>query len=376
MRRAQVHRILALLGLVLTCLLGGCATDGPVSPSRDTAPSAPAASRSLATATAPMRADRARWARGNVPRSVPEEDTPLVSLLEDPPGRALVTSYLPRPSTAVEGIDSEAIEFFGVDGRWRRLALADLDLPDDVWLGGDTYGAGALSPDGRWWAGPMIGGMFLVDLSDGGTTVRQVPGAHGHASFEWSPDSDELVLTLFGRSTRAAVPDLRLRPFPRPTVYPRLLADGGWVECPISRHVVNACSTYARDGTLTGTRPTPEGWRSRWAGPTEQLGDSVFYSLATNAYGNRRRDWEVLRASTDFRADARLVLPAGSEINGVDDAFSPKALGLAAIDHRLLLAWLVEKRQVVKVIRPGIGSEPYGMDWWDISFARDLVTLH
>ena len=330
--------------------------------------------------TAPMRVTRARWAHSNVPRTVPEPQDSLPSLLDDLPGRALIASYVPRYAL---GFDDEAIEFYGLDGRWRRLALGDLDLPYDGWFGGDTYGAGALSPDGRWWAGPMLGGMFLVDLSDGSTTVRRVPGASRHAMawFAWSPDSDELRLTLARRSTRVTVPGVTLQPFPRGSagwtwMFPSIRADGGWLECPAHRRIVNQCTTYGPHGSPVEERSVPDDLRQKWAGPLEEVSGSVFYSIPGDTYGNYRHDWEILRTDADFQADARLVLPARSEINAVTDAFDPHTLGLASLSDRMLMAWLVDEHTIVKVIQPGVGSpDPYTQDFWDISYARDLVEI-
>lgn len=323
-----------------------------------------------------MQTEQTRWARGNLPRAVPEPDTPLPSLLDDPPGQALVASYVPR---ATDDIGDEAIEFYGVDGRWRRLVLGDLDLPPNDWNGSDTYGAGALSPNGRWWAGTMIDGMFIVDLRDGSTaTIPRVTGRSGSSSFVWSPDSDELVLILTGRSWRVSVPGMALEPFPRPRAYPELRADGGWLECPSDRRVVSQCRTYGPDGELVEERPAPEDLRTRWAGPRAEIDGSVFYSIPRGPFGNSRHDWEMLRTDTDFRADASLVLPARSEIDGVTDPFDSRTLGLAAINDRQLLAWLVDRQEIVRTIRPqgsaGIGPGG-GQDWWDVGFARDLVRI-
>ncbi|WP_104105426.1 hypothetical protein [Nocardioides sp. 616] len=387
------------LGVVLGIgAVNGCTGNDPdLAPGRGTVGQAPASGAAslvsdsgrteVAALTAPMRVAQVRWARGNVPRTVPEPDDALPSLLDDPPGRALVASYVPRPSS---GFDGEAVEFYGRDGRWRRLDLGDLDLPRDRWSGGDTYGAGALSPDGRWWAGPMHAGMFLVDLRDGSATVRRVAGPYGMASFAWSPDSDELVLLLAGHSTRVSVPDLKTETFPRPGkaypvthVYPRLLADGGWVECPYRRAHLVACQTYGPDGALIEERPVPEDLQHKGAGPwgsasadsLDEVEETVFYSLPQGYSGNRSHDWEVLRTDLDFRADARLVLPAGSEINALDSALNRNVLGLAALDRRLQLAWLAEEQVIVKVLRPGVGAGGAGQDFWNIAYARDLVTV-
>jgi hypothetical protein len=233
----------------------------------------------------------------------------------------------------------------------------------------------------------MIGGMFLVDLRDGSTTT--VPRANGDrgmgmATFDWSPDSDELVLVLTGQSTRVSVPGLELKPFRRtsknyPTVYVvvSILDNGGWVECPYRRNTLTECNTYGPHGGLVATRSIPQDLR-RWGGPSDEVGGAVFYSVPRGSYGNHRHDWEVLRTDADFQADARLVLPARSEINGVVDAFDSRTLGLAAIDDRQLLAWLVDEHEIVRVIRPG-GGAGYGavggQDWWDVSFARDLARI-
>ena len=330
----------------------------------------------LSALRAPMRVDGIRWARGNVPRSVPEPGDSLPSLLDDPPGRALVASYAPRPS---ENIAGEAIEFYGVDGRWRRLDLGDLDLRNDRFSGGDTYGAGALSPDGRWWAGPTIDGMFLVDLRDGTTTeLRGVLGRAGMASFKWSPDSDELVLVLVARSIRVSVPGLELTPFPRPENNPTLLADGGWVECLVARQVTTQCSTYAADGAVVEERPVPDDLQQKFAYPVgapEVEAGTLFYNLPASGAGNARHPSDTLRTDLDYQANAVLRLPAGSEITYGRDVFDADTLGLVAYDDWLLLAWLVDDEAIVKLTEPGVGLGGTGQDFWDISYARDLIRI-
>lgn len=326
---------------------------------------------------APMSVRGLRWARGDLPRSVPEPADALPSLLDDPPGRALVASYVPRPDGL--GWAGEAIELYGVDRRWRRLSLGDLDLPPAGWAGYDTYGAGALSPDGRWWAGPMLSGFFLVDLRDGDVHVAEPVGRRygeaGMATFSWSPDSDELVLIMRGGSSRVTLPDLRPTPFPRPATYPRLLADGGWIECPEVRRIVSSCTTYAADSSPRLVREVPADLQGRWHGPFDEVAGSVWFSLARSSYGNQGTDWEVAQTDDSFHVRSRLVLPRGSQINGVLPAFGPTSLGLAALQDRLLLAFLPGTGEIVRVLRTGSLSAVTAQDFWDVSFARDLVTV-
>lgn len=376
MRRPSRPALVALLIVLSAASLSACTSGGPERPQQRGAETEQRQSgrSELAPLTAPMRTASTRWAHGNVPRTVPEVNTPLPSLLDDLPGRAVVASYVPRATTDING---EAVEFYGVDGRWRRLVLGDLGLPPNEWNGVDTYGAGALSPNGRWWAGSMIDGMFVVDLREGSTmTIPRVHGRGGMASFEWSPDSDELVLVLKGRSTRVSVPSMRQRRFPRPGVYPRVLANGGWLECPRERRIVPQCSIYGPRGDLVEERSTPADLRTPWAAPQDVVAESFFYSVPRGMYGNWRHDWEVLRTAADFQANARLILPARSGINRVTDAFDSRTLGLAAINDRQLLAWLVDNHEIVRVIRPRVGIKAGGgQDWWDISFARELVRI-
>jgi hypothetical protein len=59
----------------------------------------------------------------------------MPSLLDDPPGRA-VLSYRPiEYEHDPQGWAGETIYLWGVDGRWRRLSMLDLGLPDEGWPG-------------------------------------------------------------------------------------------------------------------------------------------------------------------------------------------------------------------------------------------------
>src|SRR4051812_24951430 len=89
----------SILAALCLCVAAGCSGGGSEraqSPrptpaaQRDVSPSEVAlqpdsSGRSeLTPLTAPMRIAHIRWARGNVPRSVPEPDVSLPSLLDDP----------------------------------------------------------------------------------------------------------------------------------------------------------------------------------------------------------------------------------------------------------------------------------------------------
>jgi hypothetical protein len=81
---------------------------------------------------------------------------------------------------------------YGADGEWRRLDLGELGL-EDAAIYQDTYGAGRLSPDGRWWMGPTHDGVVLVDLSTG--EARQQPvRVGGVAEAAWIPGTNSIAV--------------------------------------------------------------------------------------------------------------------------------------------------------------------------------------
>lgn len=71
----------------------------------------------------------------------------------------------------------------------------------------------------------------------------------------------------------------------------------------------------------------------------------------------------------------RPSLPALGRRPSLIAPFNLTALGLSALSNRLLMAWLVDEQTIVRVIQPGVGPEPGGQDFWDISYARDLVWI-
>ena len=140
--------------------------------------------------------------------------------------------------------------------------------------------------------------------------------------------------------------------------YPRILADGGWLECPgASRRIVSQCSTSGSRGELVGGTPMPEDPGDGGPFPIDEVGRVDFLQRSSGHV----RELRATTGGTPYRPASgpseRLILPARSEIDGVDDALDPKTLGLVAINDRQLLAWLVKKHEIVRVIRPGAGSD-------------------
>ena len=161
--------------------------------------------------------------RSLLPAVVPA-DADHPSVLVDPPGRALMAYHPPEfcDADAGSGWQTETVLLFGADGRWRRLSLDDLGLPAAAWPGWDTYGAGALSPDGRWWAGRSRPGVVLFDLRTGRHRLVDLD-TNWVAEVRWRADSRSLVAATHPRRGAALrthevfVPGLRGRvgPFER-----------------------------------------------------------------------------------------------------------------------------------------------------------------
>jgi len=90
--------------------------------------------------------------------------------------------------------------FYSADGAWRRLQLEDLGLPESAWPGGDTFGAGNLSPNGRWWTAPSDAGVIVLSLSTGSTELIDLTGGYA-VSPQWLPDSSAFVARTFERGS-------------------------------------------------------------------------------------------------------------------------------------------------------------------------------
>ncbi|CUR61401.1 exported hypothetical protein [metagenome] len=209
MRSPRLARL--VLGAALLAVVG---CSGDRDPGATEAPSQvpvtspagqPATSRSpwpVAAARVDRIAGRLSGHASSLPPAFPPDDAALPDLLTDLPGRVRM-AYHPRESfDDGGGWHTERVFFLGVDGAWRALELADLGLPGWSHPGVDTYGAGALSPDGSTWAAPSRAGIVLVDLSAGRSRIVPVPGDHTRY-LAWHPGSRSVdVMRLHGASTQ------------------------------------------------------------------------------------------------------------------------------------------------------------------------------
>ena len=180
----------------------GAPPPGPTRWAEVALPSTPSPSWSIADVRVDRMPTRVPRRRSGLPPTFPPDDAVLADLLAVPPGRALM-AYHPRETfDDGEGWDTERLFFLGVDGGWRSLEMPGLGLPDSTHPGADTYGAGALSPDGSTWAAPTRAGIVLVDLATGHSRPVDVPGDHTRY-LAWHPAGRRVdVMRLHGASTQ------------------------------------------------------------------------------------------------------------------------------------------------------------------------------
>lgn len=183
---------------VLVALLAACTT----TTGEPSSPGSPAGSPPSAPATAPLPPaqalprdwDRVPWVDGRR-TTAPGAAAELPSVLADPRPARLVHHPTERWEDG-DGWVSERLFLLGTDERWRSLDLDDLGLPDGSWPGRDTFGAGSLSRDGRWWAGRAHAGVVLLDLRSGEVTYAALPpGIAGVGHVQWIPGRDVVSAT-------------------------------------------------------------------------------------------------------------------------------------------------------------------------------------
>jgi hypothetical protein len=205
-QRSSVRTRFALLAsLFAVTVAAGCSSGDPgggreprksVSPERGSAAPGSAADAPVVhlNAVHPEKLPVYRTADVTLPSRIPGDGDGLPSVLEHPPGRAVmaVRTNITQPNIGVDDWSAIRILLYGADGEWRRLDLGELGL-EDAAIYQDTYGAGRLSPDGRWWMGPMHDGVVLVDLSTG--EARQQPvRVGGVATAAWIPGTNSIAV--------------------------------------------------------------------------------------------------------------------------------------------------------------------------------------
>ena len=164
-------------------------------------------------------------------------------------------SYHPRESFDDRGAwETERVFFLGLDGGWRSLEMRSLGLPASTHPGVDTYGAGALSPDGTTWAAPTTAGIVLLDLSTVRPREVALPGDHTRY-LRWRPDGHSIsVMRLHGASTqRTWTVDPQTATFRRASYMLPLdgfAANGSVVT--FARRGANTIRTVHRGGTSVG----------------------------------------------------------------------------------------------------------------------------
>jgi hypothetical protein len=205
-RRSSVRTRSALLATLLAvAVAAGCSSGVPAggrephrsvspergSPALDSAADAPVVDLN---AVHPEKLPVYRTADVALPSRIPGDGDGLPSVLDDPPGRAVmaVRTNITQLNIGVDDWSAIRILLYGADGEWRRLDLGELGL-EDAAIYQDTYGAGRLSPDGRWWMGPMHDGVVLVDLSMGEARQQSVP-VGGVATAAWIPGTNSIAV--------------------------------------------------------------------------------------------------------------------------------------------------------------------------------------
>ncbi len=199
-----VRRAISVAVLVICSARSATSTDsgGPPQPNESattsTDPAAMAAFPPLARL--PRRWRTVPFGGPDLPRRPPPAAAALVSLLSDPAPARLALRTAER-FTDTPGWAGERILFLGVDGRWRELVMSDLGLQEAGWPGVDTYGAGALSPDGRMWAAHTNAGVVLVDLVTGGVRHVAFPRRSAEVRYvSWIPGSR--IVSAYARARR------------------------------------------------------------------------------------------------------------------------------------------------------------------------------
>jgi hypothetical protein len=311
----------------------------------------------------------------NLPASVPSPDDDLPSLLNDLPGRVQMVWY-PAPASGcdVQGWARETIDFYGVDGTWRRLNMADLRLPESSWPPGCiSAGPGSLSPNGRWWTIGAKGMFVLLDLRTGHLATKQSNAGWGGG---WSQNSQQ-VLTVGNRAGSLwKVPGIYLTGTPGTkdvglSTLP--LPEGGYVidEDTLSSNPDGGSMTlryYAPTGNLSRTRevPTPP---SRDCSLEALVGDRV--GMVCIGKPNKEPHVFYVLDESSWRVVAALEIP--EDANAYPAEFLNPDMWVLDTGDGVGL-WQIDEDQVGTVLH--LPDEAKSAKWYSFNqygFAGDLV---
>ena len=171
--------------------------EGPRVPRRSTMSAVEGISKSLATPLPVRGREQLPYMNGSVaPRHVSFPPDSSSSLLGDLPGRAVM---LVSESDAVVDFYQEYQSFadinhyfYGVDGRWRSLNMADLGIPDSDFYGADTA-VSYLSTDGRYWTFRTRTRVAILDLTTGVLDFEAPQGPPWDSRAQWLPTGELMV---------------------------------------------------------------------------------------------------------------------------------------------------------------------------------------
>jgi hypothetical protein len=358
------------VAVVLVLLVGGC--DSSSDPSGESAP--PPGSTTLPDSQPTDRGvlvrrpkvehlphdwSMVRWEGDGRPEQTPDADAGLPSVLDEP-GIPARLAYHPMESLAdPEGWASEQIMFWGRDGQWRILDMADLGLPEAWWPGRDTFGPGSLSADGLTWAAHTNAGVVFVDLTTGSYRHVLFPQSSPMVRYlSWVPG--RRVVSAYSRSshgTRYSTFDVD----PRGRVI-RAAYDGSRTRFDVNGVPVEI-TTSGRTVTLTRrqrTQTSSTEWdlpvRFPRANPWGVFSDQdVAFTQPTNV--NRRRAILWVFDKRSGQPQARLSVPADPSLEGWTDS---GAL-VIQIDNRRVITWNPQTGRFSRLLEfPALRRPPSG----------------
>lgn len=349
--------------LIALALLAGCTTQDSqeAEPSTQSSAPTPAALLPPDAQHLPTNWDRVPWERDRFPaKAVPAGPDGLPGVLDEP-APAVLAYHATERMTDPSDWSSEVILFLGADGRWRRLDLAELGLPAAWHLGSDTYGAGALSADGRIWASHTDAGVVLVDLVAGTSRHVDLPEPWSHTRrVSWLPGRNVASAYAAKKRGGASYRTFQVNLAGRVTRVPydgsntRLDVDGTPVGIErVGQHRF-AVTRWPRGGhpttsiwTWTAPIPSP-GLRH----PFAVFGDSAV-ALQSASWPRPGQVWVLDKG--DGRPLARLALPAPSEVLGWQ---GPETL-LLLVDNHWIVTWNHATGRVHRLLElPGPYPEP------------------